>query len=306
MTRGCAYISETGLKACATHGAACANVTMSSLRFLTLFANNPGIYTGRTGNNTYLIPGAEPTLIDAGVGDGVHIEAIAAGLESSGATRLARVIVTHVHPDHASGVPAIAERWPNARFFKFPIPDRDERYAVTWESLKDGDEVLAGDGRLEVIHTPGHAPDHIALWHAPSGTLFGGDLAVAGTTVVIPEMERGGSVVRYLHSLDRVLALEPAVLLSGHGPAIYDVERVLTQYKSHRQERERQIVNVLLEGPCSPDHLVTRLYPSVHPQLVGPARATIVAHLEKLQEERRAQAGPDGTWVLLPSNASTS
>jgi hypothetical protein len=44
----------------------------------------------------------------------------------------------------------------------------------------------------------------------------------------------------------------------------------------------------------------------LHPQLVGPARATIVAHLEKLQEERRALAGPDGTWALLPSSASTS
>lgn len=279
---------------------------MSSLRFLTLSANNPGIYTGRTGNNTYLLPGAEPALIDAGVGDAVHLDGIAAGLERSGATRLARVIVTHAHPDHASGVPAIAERWPDALFFKFPYPDRDARYPVKWEPLADGDDVFAGDGTLQVIHTPGHAPDHIALWHAPSGTLFGGDLAVAGTTVVIPEQERGGSLVRYLRSLDRVLALAPAVLLSGHGPAIYDVERVLTQYKSHRQERERQIVNVLVQGPCSADTLVARLYPSLHAQLVGPARATIMAHLEKLQDERRVQAGPDGTWALLPSNASTS
>src|SRR5512138_1119062 len=279
---------------------------MSVLRFLTLSANNPGVYTGRTGNNTYLLPGAEPALIDAGVGDAAHIDSIAAALELSGATHLARVLVTHAHPDHASGVPAIAVRWPDALFFKLPYPDRDARYPVKWEPLADGDEVFAGDGRLRVIHTPGHAPDHIALWHAPSGTLFGGDLAVAGTTVVIPEMERGGSLVRYLRSLDRVLALAPAVLLSGHGPAIYDVERVLTQYKAHRQERERQIVNVLVEGPRSADQLVATLYPSLHPQLVGPARATIVAHLEKLQEERRALAGPDGTWALLPSTASTS
>ncbi len=35
---------------------------------LVLSAHNPGPYTGLRGNNTYLLTGAEPTLIDAGVG----------------------------------------------------------------------------------------------------------------------------------------------------------------------------------------------------------------------------------------------
>jgi glyoxylase-like metal-dependent hydrolase (beta-lactamase superfamily II) len=272
------------------------------MKFVTLSANNPGIYTGPTGNNTYLFPGAVPTLIDAGVGDGRHIEAIAGALDSFGGAPLARVIVTHAHHDHASGAAAIAARWPGARFFKFPWPERDSRYPVIWEPLEDADLVAAGDEQLLIVHTPGHAPDHISLWHAPTRELFSGDLAVIGTTVVIPG-GKGGSVSRYIRSLERVLALQPSVLLTAHGAAIYHVERVLRGYIAHRLERERQIVAALADGARTPDHILAQLYPSIHPQLAESARASIVAHLEKLQEERRADVGGDGCWMLLSSSA---
>jgi glyoxylase-like metal-dependent hydrolase (beta-lactamase superfamily II) len=272
------------------------------MKVITLSANNPGIYTGRTGNNTYLLPGSEPTLIDAGVGDSQHLDAIASALESSGTPGLARVVVTHAHSDHATGAASIAARWPGARFFKFPSPERDARYPVRWEPLADGDLVAAGDDRFRVVHTPGHAPDHVALWHAESRMLFGGDLAAASTTVVIPEAEKGGSVTRYLQSLDRILALDPAILLPAHGPAIHEVGRILGRYKAHRHAREQQIVKALAECPRTPDELVSGLYPSIHPELAQSARATVLAHLEKLQEERRASAGPEGIWILSSSN----
>jgi glyoxylase-like metal-dependent hydrolase (beta-lactamase superfamily II) len=271
------------------------------MKVITLSANNPGIYTGRTGNNTYLLTGAEPALIDAGVGDGRHVQAVAEALETSGGVPLARVIVTHAHPDHASGAAAIAARWPDARFCKIPCPERDARYAVRWHPLVDGDEVMAGDEMLRVVHTPGHARDHIALWHEPSRTMFCGDLAVRGTTVVIPG-GRGGSVSDYLRSLDRVLAMSPSVLLPAHGRAIHDIERVLRDYIEHRLDRERQISSLLAASPLSVQELLTALYPSIHPQLALPARATIVAHLEKLQSEGRATEGGDGRWSLKMTN----
>jgi glyoxylase-like metal-dependent hydrolase (beta-lactamase superfamily II) len=274
------------------------------MKLVTLTANNPGVYTGRTGNNTYLLLGAEPTLIDSGVGDPAHIEAIAAALAAGGGGTLFRVIVTHVHPDHASGAPAIAARWPAARFFKFPLPQQDCRYPVDWQPIGDNDRVLAGEEPLVVIHTPGHALDHVALWHERTRTLFSGDLAVRGTTVVIPG-GKGGSVRSYLQSLNRVLALNPSVLLPAHGPAIHDVHRVLEQYVAHRHERERQIVEALGRGPRTPDDLLRELYPAIHPRLSASARASVVAHLDKLQEERRAHAGPEGKWSLLSSSGES-
>jgi glyoxylase-like metal-dependent hydrolase (beta-lactamase superfamily II) len=36
------------------------------------------------------------------------------------------------------------------------------------DSLQDGETIEAGDDRLLIVHTPGHAPDHICLWHEVS------------------------------------------------------------------------------------------------------------------------------------------
>jgi glyoxylase-like metal-dependent hydrolase (beta-lactamase superfamily II) len=265
-----------------------------ALKVLTLPARNPGPYTGRTGNSTYLLPGREPALIDAGVGEQAHLDAIADAL---GGQPLVKVIVTHVHSDHASGAEKIAQRWPEVRFLKMPWPEKDARYPITWEPLADGDLITAGDVELSVLHTPGHAPDHICLWHAATHTLFGGDLAAKGTTVVIPGT-RGGSLSAYLRSLRRVLALEPAALLPAHGPMIYDVEALLENYLAHRREREEQIVDALRNGAKSAAAIADALYPGVHPELREAAHDTVVAHLIKLEEEGCARRAGE-VWELI-------
>jgi len=71
-------------------------------------AGNPSEWTGPTGNNTWLIPGREPALIDAGTGDPDHVNAVASALDG---VPLARVLITHWHPDHVSGLPALRKRW---------------------------------------------------------------------------------------------------------------------------------------------------------------------------------------------------
>ena len=147
---------------------------------IAVHAFNPGPMTG-AGNWTWLIRGRVPTLIDAGTGETRHLDAVAAALAGE---RLAQVLVTHAHGDHASGVVALAERFPGTRFFKMPWTERDGRWPAPWEPLADGQPLEAGDESLRAVHTPGHAPDHLCFWHEPSRTMFSGDLAVKGTTVV--------------------------------------------------------------------------------------------------------------------------
>ena len=105
-------------------------------------AFNPGPFTGK-GNNTYLVAGTVPTLIDAGVGHQRHLAALADVLRRQGKS-LSRVLVTHGHDDHAAGVEAIAEIWPRAEFLKMPWPGVDDKFAVKWLTLSDGDVVQAG------------------------------------------------------------------------------------------------------------------------------------------------------------------
>jgi glyoxylase-like metal-dependent hydrolase (beta-lactamase superfamily II) len=263
------------------------------LRPILIPAENPGPYTGAGGNNTYLLPGREPTLIDAGVGQPGHLAAIERALDGRD---LARVIVTHIHSDHIQGLPALRERWPGLRACKLPWPERDAAYAPDWQALRDDEEVAAGDGQLRVVHTPGHSPDHICLWDAASRTLFGGDLLVQGGTVLIPASS-GGRLVAYLAALARVAALSPSRVLPAHGPAIDDPAALIAQYIAHRQDRERQILDVLAHGAATVPTIVSRIYESLLPALEGAAAESVLAHLQKLQAERRVRQH-EGTWAL--------
>lgn len=240
-------------------------VTPRSSDPLLLFADNPGPLTG-SGNNTWLIDGAEPALIDAGVGAASHVEAIARALAGRA---LRHVLVTHGHPDHASGIPALCERWPAI-------------VVGRWPGLSDGAIVRAGNTPLVVVHTPGHAPDHICFWDESRRDLYAGDMVVKGTTVMIPA-GRGGNLRDYLASLERLAALEPGRIFPGHGPIIDAPVALIREYLEHRRMRESQVQACLDAGIEDVDAMVSRIYPELSAELRPAARLTIEAHLEKLR-----------------------
>jgi glyoxylase-like metal-dependent hydrolase (beta-lactamase superfamily II) len=260
-------------------------------------AGNPGPLTGG-GNWTYLFTGRVPTIIDAGEGRPAHIEAIVAALESVG-QRLQQVVVTHDHRDHSSGTVALLARWPEARCLKWLslIHRRADPQEVSWMALQDGETIDAGDERIVVVHTPGHAPDHICLWHEPSRTLFGGDLLVEGGTVVVPG-GRGGNLRQYLASLTRVAALEPLVVLPAHGEVIPAPAALIEQYGAHRAVRERQVVAAIAAGADSVAAIVDRVYSDLTPERRAAAAETVMAHLDKLREEERV-VETDGRVTLI-------
>lgn len=244
------------------------------------------------GNWTYFFPGRFPVLVDAGVGNESHLNAIA--LAAPDGPR--HVLVTHAHSDHIGGASAIRSRWPETEFSKMAWPERDAKFPLPWTPLLDGDVVPAGDGELHVIHTPGHAPDHIVLWEPVTRTLLSADLVVPGTTVVIPaSME--GNLAAYLASLERVLALAPARLLPSHGSPIDEPAEILQRYLTHRREREQQVIAALRAGDRSVDALVGRIYAGLKPALIAMARESVLAHLRKLHDEGVAQPSGD-EWIL--------
>jgi glyoxylase-like metal-dependent hydrolase (beta-lactamase superfamily II) len=258
-----------------------------------IHAFNPGPITG-AGNWTYLITGRVPTLVDAGTGDPRHLDALAAALD--GAT-LAQVVVTHSHSDHAGGARAVEERHPGVRFLKMPWPERDPKWDVSWSFIEGGAVLEAGDTTLATIHTPGHAPDHLCLWHEQSRTLFGGDLAVKGSTVWIPTSLQG-DLVEYLASLERIIELQPSRILPAHGAVIDDPEAVLRGYLAHRQEREQQVVAALREGNGDPDAIVEHLYRGIKERLIPMARESVLAQLLKLEREGRVRRDAEA-WHII-------
>ena len=259
---------------------------------LAIHAHNPGPMTG-DGNWTWLLPGAVPTLIDAGTGEAAHLHDLEQALDGG---TLAQVLVTHAHIDHASGAPALQARMPAAHFRKLPWPERDQKWPVAWEALADGDVVHAGDTVLQAVHTPGHAPDHLCFWHADTRSVFCGDLAVRGTTVYIP-VNLQGDLAAYLRSLERVLALDPVRMYPAHGPVIDDPAPLLRQYLEHRREREEQVLDALRAGDTDPEAMVRRIYTRLNDKLLPVACETVLAHLVKLRQDGRARQDGEG-WRL--------
>ncbi|MCU4741943.1 MBL fold metallo-hydrolase [Natronoglomus mannanivorans] len=195
------------------------------------------------------------------------------------------VLVTHPHPDHVDAVEDYAREtnatvWARAgrtdRFREATGVDPDRTFG-------QGTELPAGDDRVEILETPGHAPDHVGIRAGADGPICSGDCAVAEGSVVVGAPE--GDMRAYLCTLRRLRAMAPPRLYPGHGPPIADPEATLDGLISHRLERERQVRKAVDNGART---LMEILDASYEKDLTGVrdlARATVVAHLEKLAVE---------------------
>jgi glyoxylase-like metal-dependent hydrolase (beta-lactamase superfamily II) len=259
-----------------------------------IVAPNPSPLTG-PGTNTYVIDTGDRCLvIDPGPDDEVHIGRII------GATggRIAAVLCSHSHPDHSPGAVAL-RRLTGAPVLGRAAPDdgyQDETYAPDG-SLEEGQAFDADGGTLRVLHTPGHASNHVCFLLEPQGWLLTGDHLMSGSTVVI--LPPDGSMRLYLQSLVRLRTLPLAALLPGHGGAILDPLAEIDRVIAHRSMREDKVVAALRRaGVASVDELLPVVYDDTPLALHRLARFSLLAHLQKLLEDERAQA--DGaTWTWL-------
>lgn len=152
---------------------------------------------------------------------------------------------------------------------------------------------------LRAMHTPGHARGHLCFHEERTGTLISGDNIVGLGSVLIEPTE--GNMRDYLDSL-RCLGTLPnlSVIFGGHGPAIANPYTKLDQYISHRLEREQNILKAVGEGAATPQDIVARVYSDVPPKAHPMAEQAVLAHLEKLLDDRLVRKSSDG--LFLPIN----
>jgi glyoxylase-like metal-dependent hydrolase (beta-lactamase superfamily II) len=258
-------------------------------------ANNPGLMTG-PGTNTYLVGIDEVAVIDPGPDLARHVDAI---VGASMRERVRWVLLTHTHPDHWPAAAKIRSRT-GAKIAGFaPFPKADEVTLELDVVLADGDTIDGTEFRLEALHTPGHAPNHLCFWLDEERSLFTGDHVLNGTTTVV-NPQRGGDMIQYLASLDRLRKIKRvARICPGHGDVIEDPAKVLEDYVAHRKMRERQILKLLKAKPATIPKIVRALYIDTPEGLVEMAQRQVHAHLLKLKAEGKVSGnGAKTSWSL--------
>jgi glyoxylase-like metal-dependent hydrolase (beta-lactamase superfamily II)/8-oxo-dGTP pyrophosphatase MutT (NUDIX family) len=249
--------------------------------------------------NAYLIGETELALVDPGSGEPEHLSelfALTDHLASEG-RRVTMIVVTHHHPDHVGGVAACRDRF-GARVVGHRLLAETMSIDVV---VKDGDVLSLtpglNDWTLRVLETSGHTRDSISLWLPKRRALFCGDLLPGGPgTVVIDPPD--GDMRAYLASLERCAALEPVTIFPAHGSPSGAAVRRIRALITHRLEREAKVLEALDVGPRPLEDLVPRVYADTPRELWGWAERSLLAHLEKLEREGRAERAGEG-WRAI-------
>ena len=260
------------------------------MRVIRVLAPNPGIRE-LEGTNTWIVGGPPAVVIDPGPEDAGHLNEI---VRSAGLVGV--IALTHDHPDHAPGAMPLAA--------VTGAPVFAARPAEGMARTRDGDSVTAGTTTLSVVATPGHTPDHLAFFSANAGSLFTGDAVLGRGTSVIDPPE--GDLTAYLRSLRRMRDLSPRTIYPGHGPVVLRAIAKLDEYLEHRAMREEQVVSALDGAWRSIEELVQEIYADYPPEVHELAGRSLLAHLQKLELEGRAdKRTKDGVvrWTRIEPRA---
>lgn len=242
--------------------------------------------------NAYVIAdGGVALIVDPGSPLASATEALATAVAAAGARTVKGIVLTHGHPDHWEGLSDAVSRFDRPSVYVHAA--ESERVDVDAHKVLVQDKVIltVGDVTAELVHTPGHSPGHVSVVVRDSRgaveAVLAGDLVTASGSVWVGKPE--GDVGAYLRSLDALLELAPPALGPGHGPLVDDPAGRLAEQRTHRLEREGQVVAALEAGPLDPAGITATIYPGVDGDLRELARLSVLAHLEKLEGEGRVR-----------------
>ncbi|HEX7892110.1 MAG TPA: MBL fold metallo-hydrolase [Ramlibacter sp.] len=255
-----------------------------------LTAPNPGVMTG-PGTNSYIVgdPDTGYIVVDPGPDEPGHQQRLwrAAG----GDIRL--IVCTHSHADHSPGarpLQALCKTKPPILGLSSAPTARPASEFTPDRVLADGEVLtLTGNGtthRVQAIHTPGHAANHLCLVLLEDGLLLSGDHVLNGSTTVVDPPD--GDMTAYLESLDRLAAAcdEHRIdfILPAHGHVLGYPKKAIGMLKAHRLQREARVVAAMRARPGGTlEDWVELAYADVPQRLWPVAKRSLLAHVQRIE-----------------------
>jgi hydroxyacylglutathione hydrolase len=177
--------------------------------------------------NAFLVAAEKPLLIDVGMNASYIMDRITEIMEPD---RIEIIILTHGHYDHWGAVEEVRQRTGASVAMHgddiYLLSDDVSNVAAMFgthgtfipDRLLCARELIdLGNGSsLEVIHTPGHTPGSISLYHTGSKILFTGDTVFPGGSFGRTDLT-GGSQEQLVESLKLLCKLDVKVMYPGHG-----------------------------------------------------------------------------------------
>lgn len=201
------------------------------------------------------------------------------------------LFLTHHHRDHAGAAAQMQERtglpiWAHPLTAEL-LPE------LKIDRLVQDQEIVAenADGTPWIaLHTPGHAPGHLVLWHERTAGMVAGDMVAGEGTILVDPKD--GNMGQYLASLEKMAQKQPKFLAPAHGHVLQDGVKVLQFYVQHRLAREQKVHDALPKEWTPADALLPVAYGDVS-RLAWPiALRSMQSHLLHLAE--LGQAETDG------------
>jgi len=221
--------------------------------------------------SAFVIDAPEPTLIETGYARGV--DRLVADLETIGLDPddLQHAVASHVHIDHSGGAAGLVDRAPDltiyihestADFLLDPTQLNESSERAMGEHfaefggpealpepnlspVSDGETIDIGDRTLEIVHAPGHSPDHIAVWDAAAGRLFANE-AIGSYYPRVDRWFPPATLPRFdveavERTIEKLRALDPSEVALAHFGVAPDADEAFDAAATVLHEFDEQI-----------------------------------------------------------------
>jgi glyoxylase-like metal-dependent hydrolase (beta-lactamase superfamily II) len=166
--------------------------------------------------------------------------------------------------------------------------------------IEEGRIIDCGSTTIRVLLTPGHTSGHCSFLFPEEGLVFMADICLSAVGPWYGEDD--ADIDEFIQSIDRIIALKPEMLITGHRSEIVDknIDGVLAEYRDRMNKREDLILNFIRGNPSSIDRIAEQkfIYPD-HPLIfvLFWEKSMVKKHLDRLIARGLAERLEDGRFV---------